>query len=135
MEQKANDRRSVLMMVTSMLVFGTIGVFRRYIPVSSGFLAFARGILGGLCIFTFLRLTKRKPAGKLPTRALPWLILSGMLMLRYLKETEAADKLENAVAEVIKEGKDVTYDLKPNRDDPTAVGTQEMAEAICKKMR
>ena len=63
------------------------------------------------------------------------LILSGMLMLRYLKETEAADKLENAVAEVIKEGKDVTYDLKPNRDDPTAVGTQEMAEAICKKMR
>ena len=63
------------------------------------------------------------------------LILSGMLMLRHLKETEAAQKLEDAVEAVIKEGKDVTYDLKPHRDDPTAVGTQEMAEAICAKMR
>jgi len=63
------------------------------------------------------------------------LILSGMLMLRYLKETEAADRLEQAVAAVIAEGKDVTYDMKADRNDPTAVGTQEMAEAICRKMR
>lgn len=62
------------------------------------------------------------------------LILSGMLMLRHMGEMEAADRLENAVAAVIAEGKDVTYDLKPHRDDPTAVGTQEMAEAICNKM-
>jgi isocitrate dehydrogenase (NAD+) len=62
------------------------------------------------------------------------LILSGMLMLRHLKENEAADRLERAVAAVIAEGKDVTYDMKPNRDDPTAVGTQEMADAICAKM-
>ena len=62
------------------------------------------------------------------------LILSGMLMLRYLKETEAADRLERAVAAVIAEGKDVTYDMKPHRDDPTAVGTREMAEAICRKL-
>jgi len=62
------------------------------------------------------------------------LILSGMLMLRYLKETEASDRLEQAVAAVIAEGKDVTYDMKPNRDDPTAVGTREMAEAICRKL-
>ena len=62
------------------------------------------------------------------------LILSGMLMLRHMKETEAADRLENAVAAVIAEGKDVTYDLKPHRDDPSAVGTQEMAAAICAKM-
>ncbi len=62
------------------------------------------------------------------------LILSGMLMLRHLGETDAADRLENAVADVIAEGKDVTYDLKPHRDDPTAVGTQEMAEAICVRM-
>jgi isocitrate dehydrogenase (NAD+) len=62
------------------------------------------------------------------------LILSGMLMLRYLKEREAADRLEAAVAAVVKEGKDVTYDMKPSRDDPTAVGTREMAEAICRKM-
>jgi isocitrate dehydrogenase (NAD+) len=62
------------------------------------------------------------------------LILSAMLMLRHLKETEAADRLEKAVAAVIAEGRDVTYDMKPNRDDPTAVGTREMAEAICRKL-
>ncbi len=63
------------------------------------------------------------------------LILSAVLMLQYLKEDAAADRLEKAVAAVIAEGKSVTYDLKPNRDDPTAVGTQEMAEAICAKLR
>lgn len=63
------------------------------------------------------------------------LILSGMLMLRYLKENDAADRLERAVADVIAEGRDVTYDLKPDRNDPTAVGTQEMAEAICRRLR
>jgi len=62
------------------------------------------------------------------------LILSAMLMLRYLQETGAADRLEAAVAAVIAEGRDVTYDMKPHRDDPTAVGTQEMAAAICGKM-
>jgi len=58
------------------------------------------------------------------------LILSGMLMLRHIGETEAADRLERAVAEVIAKGERVTYDLKPDRNDPTAVGTQEMADAI-----
>ncbi len=63
------------------------------------------------------------------------LILSGVLMLRHLDMMAQADKLENAVAAVIAEGKDVTYDMKPNRDDPTAVGTQEMADAIIAKMK
>lgn len=63
------------------------------------------------------------------------LILSGMLMLRYLGEEEAAARLERAVADVIAEGKHVTYDLKPHRDDPTAVGTQEMADAIVERLR
>jgi isocitrate dehydrogenase (NAD+) len=62
------------------------------------------------------------------------LILSGMLMLDYLEETDAAKKLESAVAAVIAEGKDVTYDMKPSRDDPTAVGTSEMADAIISAM-
>jgi isocitrate dehydrogenase (NAD+) len=62
------------------------------------------------------------------------LILSGMLMLRHLNETDAADRLEKAVAAVIAEGRDVTYDMKPHRDDPTAVGTREMADAICRKL-
>ena len=61
------------------------------------------------------------------------LILSAKLMLEHLGETEAADRLERAVAAVIAEGKDVTYDMKANRNDPTAVGTQQMAEAICRQ--
>jgi isocitrate dehydrogenase (NAD+) len=61
-------------------------------------------------------------------------ILSGMLMLRYLDEKEAADRVQDAVTAVIAEGKNVTYDMKPTRDDPTAVGTQEMADAIIDKM-
>lgn len=58
------------------------------------------------------------------------MILSGMLMLRHIGETEAADRLEAAVAKIIAEGKDVTYDMKPHRDDPTAVGTSQVADAI-----
>ena len=63
------------------------------------------------------------------------LILSAKLMLDHLGEAKAADRLEQAVASVIAEGKDVTYDLKPHRTDPTAVGTSQMADAICKKVR
>jgi isocitrate dehydrogenase (NAD+) len=62
------------------------------------------------------------------------LILSGALMLDHLGEQRAAQRLERAVAKVIKDGKDVTYDMKPNRDDPTAVGTLEMAQAIIRAM-
>lgn len=62
------------------------------------------------------------------------MILSGVLLLRYIKEEKAAQKLQNAVKEILAEGKSVTYDLKPNRDDPTAVGTREMAEAIVKRL-
>jgi isocitrate dehydrogenase (NAD+) len=62
-------------------------------------------------------------------------ILSGMLMLDYLGEKEAARRLEQAVADVIAEGRHVTYDLKADRNDPTAVGTREMADAICKRLR
>ena len=63
------------------------------------------------------------------------LILSGVLMLRHLGETAAADRLERATADVIAEGRDVTYDMKPTRDDPTAVGTREMAQAIIGRMQ
>src|SRR3712207_3549771 len=62
------------------------------------------------------------------------LMLSGVMLLRHVEETEAADRLEGSIAEVIKEGKDVTYDLKEDRDDPSAVGTSEYADAIINKM-
>ncbi len=63
------------------------------------------------------------------------MILSGVLMLEYLKETKAARILEQATAEVFKEGTAVTYDFKEDRDDPTAVGTKEMADAIIAKVK
>jgi isocitrate dehydrogenase (NAD+) len=63
------------------------------------------------------------------------LILSGYLMLKYLKENEAAARLEKAVSDVIAEGRNVTYDMKADRNDPTAVGTAEMADAIIAKMQ
>ena len=58
------------------------------------------------------------------------MILSAVLMLRHIGEKEAADKLDAAVAKVIDDGKNVTYDMKPRPDDPTAVGTSQMADAI-----
>ncbi|MFQ3548495.1 MAG: isocitrate/isopropylmalate dehydrogenase family protein [Armatimonadota bacterium] len=63
------------------------------------------------------------------------MILSGMLMLRHIGEIEASNRLEKAVAKVIADGKDVTYDMKPDRNDPTAVGTSEMADAIIREMQ
>jgi isocitrate dehydrogenase (NAD+) len=63
------------------------------------------------------------------------MISSGILMLRYLKEKVAADNLENALKRVLAEGKFVTYDLKPRRDDPSAVGTREMADAIISNLK
>jgi len=63
------------------------------------------------------------------------IILSAVLMLKHIGEKDASDRLENAVAEVIKEGKSVTYDMKPDRNDPTAVGTSEMTDAIISKLK
>jgi len=63
------------------------------------------------------------------------LILSGVLMLQHLGKMAEAKKLEDAVAAVIAEGKDVTYDMKADRNDPTAVGTSQMADAIIKKIK
>lgn len=62
------------------------------------------------------------------------MILSAVLMLRYLNENEAADRLERAVSDVLAEGRYVTYDLKKDRNDPTAVGTSQMADAVIKRL-
>jgi isocitrate dehydrogenase (NAD+) len=62
------------------------------------------------------------------------MILSGKLMLEHLGEADAAQRLEDAVASVIAEGTSVTYDMKADRNDPTAVGTAEYADAIIDKL-
>jgi isocitrate dehydrogenase (NAD+) len=58
-----------------------------------------------------------------------------VLMLRHLGERDAADRLEKACAAIISEGKSVTYDMKPSKDDPSAVGTSQVADAVIAKMR
>ena len=62
------------------------------------------------------------------------MMFSGVLMLRHLCERDAANRLEKAIAQVIAEGKNVTYDLKPRPDDPSAVGTSQVADAVIEKL-
>jgi len=63
------------------------------------------------------------------------MMLSGVMMLRYLGEKDSADRLEEAIAEVIAQGKNVTYDLKPDPSDSTAVGTSQVADAVIEKVK
>jgi isocitrate dehydrogenase (NAD+) len=62
------------------------------------------------------------------------MMLSGVMMLRHLGEEAAADRVETAIADVIREGKDVTYDMKPSPDDPSAATTSGVADAIIARM-
>jgi isocitrate dehydrogenase (NAD+) len=62
------------------------------------------------------------------------MMLSGVLMLRYLGEDDAGDRLERAIADVVAEGRSVTYDMKADRSDPTAVGTSQVADAVLEKL-
>ena len=88
---------------------------------------------GGIAIFeaTHGSAPKYKGLNKVNPTAM---LLSGVLMLEHLGEQSAATRLEKAIAHVIKEGRDVTYDLKADRNDPTAVGTREMGQAIIKAL-
>ncbi|MGM0366109.1 MAG: isocitrate/isopropylmalate dehydrogenase family protein [Actinomycetota bacterium] len=62
------------------------------------------------------------------------MMLSGVLMLKHIGEQDCANLLETAIASNISEGKYVTYDFKQDRNDPSAVGTKEYAEAIVEKI-
>ena len=99
MENKTNDRRSVIMIVASMLIFGTIGLFRRYIPCTSAFLAFVRGILGGLLLLVFTRIRKKDTGEKLPRQAMIWLAVSGAVIgINWMLLFEAYNHTTVAVA-------------------------------------
>lgn len=75
-----NDRRSLGMLIASMLIWGTIGLFRRFIPVPSAFLAFARGILGGLFLLIFIRLKRKRVSQPLLKRVWLGFVLIGALI-------------------------------------------------------
>jgi isocitrate dehydrogenase (NAD+) len=63
------------------------------------------------------------------------MMLSGVTMLRHIGEMENAERLEQAIAEVIAEGTSVTYDMKPEAERDQAVGTSQVADAIIEKMK
>lgn len=79
MERK-NDKKSLCMLILAMLIFGTIGIFRRWIPLSSSLLAFARGVQGTLFLILFISLKKKKIFRDIEKRKLYLLILSGALI-------------------------------------------------------
>jgi isocitrate dehydrogenase (NAD+) len=62
------------------------------------------------------------------------MMLSGVMMLKYNGEAEAAERLEKAIADVIAEGKYITYDLKPDSERESAVGTSQVADAVIEKL-
>ena len=99
MANKINDRRSVGMFIASMLIFGTIGIFRRTIPLPSAFLAFARGILGGLFLMGFVRMRGKKAASGMPGRTMGRLALTGaMIGINWMLLFEAYNYTTVAVA-------------------------------------
>lgn len=75
MHEKPNVK-SYAMLVSAMLIFGTIGIFRRYIPLSSGVLAFLRGLLGSAFLMLFVKLKRRK-LEKIEHKNLLLLIITG----------------------------------------------------------
>ena len=99
MENRHNDRRSLLMFVSSMLIFGTIGIFRRWLPFSSAFLAFARGTFGGLFLLAFTRLKRKRAGERLPARVFAGLAVSGAVMgINWILLFEAYNHTTVAVA-------------------------------------
>ena len=87
----------------------------------------------GVAVFEAIHGSAPKYAGQNKVNPMA-LMLAGVLMLRHIGEREAGDRLERAIASVVAVGKDVTYDLKPDRDDPTAVGTSQFADAVIREM-
>jgi RarD protein len=99
MENKTNDRKSLLMFIAAMLIFGTVGIFREYIPFSSAFLAFSRGILGGLFLLVYMKLTGKTAADKLQLKQVLWLAATGAVMgINWILLFEAYNHTTVAVA-------------------------------------
>ena len=78
--ERQNDRRSLLMLTTSMVIYGTIGIFRRSIPLSSGLLACVRGFLGSAFLAAFVKLRGGTIHHGIPRKEVMRLILSGAMI-------------------------------------------------------
>ena len=80
MEDKKSNNRSMAMLVTSMVIRGSIGLFRRYIPLPSSVLAASRGVIGSLFLFAFLKLRGRSVRAGMSGKQIAWYALSGAIM-------------------------------------------------------
>ncbi len=117
----ANGRKKVTAVHKANVMKFTDGLFLRIIGEN------------GVAVFEAIHGSAPKYAGQNKVNPMA-LMLAGALMLRHIDEREAGDRLERAIAAVVAEGRDVTYDLKPQRDDPTAVGTKEFADAVIRQL-
>ena len=77
---QSNDKKSLLMILISMMIWGSIGIFRRFIPLSSSLIAFCRGVIGALFLVLFVKLRKKQIVHHIGGRALALLALSGAVM-------------------------------------------------------
>ena len=99
MSDNANNRKSLAVFVGSMLIFGTIGVLRRYIPLPSAMLAFTRGVLGGLFLLVFVKIRKKGTTEKIGTRNMIRLIITGIMIgINWILLFEAYNHTTVAVA-------------------------------------
>ena len=99
MTKTGNNRKSIITFISSMLIFGTVGVIRRFIPLSSGFLAFSRGILGGLFLLVFVIVRKKGVGTKIRPRDLVRLIITGaMIGVNWILLFEAYNHTTVAIA-------------------------------------
>lgn len=98
MNRGTDSRKSLWMFISSMLIFGTIGIFRRHIPLSSGLLTFSRGILGGLFLLVFLRLQKKDTARLAPRDLRRFALTGAMIGINWILLFEAYNHTTVAVA-------------------------------------
>lgn len=77
---KKNDKRSLVMILISMVIWGSVGIFRRFIPVSSAVLACFRGIIGTAFLVVFFKVQGKRLFYPLGKGFFFLLFLSGALM-------------------------------------------------------
>lgn len=80
MNEKRNDGKSLAMFVSSMLIFGTIGIFRRYIPLPSALLACCRGVIGAAFLLILMLTKQERERQKLGAKKTALLIIMGALI-------------------------------------------------------
>lgn len=77
---RSDRMRARLGFILSMSIFGTIGIFRRYLPLPSGVIAFARGVIGTLFLVLLVMVTKKGVSWQRIRENLPKLLISGGLI-------------------------------------------------------